>query len=182
MKKLKMGKIRTQYKGKIFSIKERDVSLPNNEKTIFEYCERPPSVSTLAFNEKGYLLMIKEFRYGSQKNEWFLPGGRMDKHGDTPRKAAQRELREETGYRARHIKLLHKKSPSNTLLWDIYVFVAKDLKIDPLPQEKGEYTKPQFVPLSKAVSMALSGEINNEFISYNILRFNYMKKNGQFSW
>lgn len=182
MKDVKLGKIRTQYKGKIFSIKERDVSLPDGKKTIFEYCERPPSVSTLALNKKGELLMVREYRYGSKKNMWFLPGGRMDKKGDTPRSAAQRELREETGYRARRLKLLHKKSPSNTLFWDIYIYAAKDLVHDPLPQEIGEFTEPHFVPLKKAVNMALSGEIENEFISYNIIRFNYMLKSKQFRW
>ncbi len=182
MKGIKLGKIRNRYKGRIFAVKERNVTLPDGKKTVFEYCERPPSVSTLAFNKKNELLMIREFRYGSGKNVWFLPGGRMDKYGDTPRKAAQRELREETGFRAKRIKLLHKKSPSNTLLWDIYIYVAKELVHDPLPQELGEFTKPQFVPLKRAVKMALSGEIENEFISYNIIRFDYMKRNKQFSW
>ncbi|MBU0546509.1 NUDIX hydrolase, partial [Patescibacteria group bacterium] len=149
---------------------------------IFEYCERFPSVSVLAFNDKGELLMIKEYRHGYKKNVWFLPGGRVDKLGDTPRKAIIREMREESGYRAKKLELLFTKSPSNTLLWDIYVFVAKDLVYDPLPQEDGEDSKAVFVPFEKAVQMALDGTIDNEFISYNIIRLNYMLEHEELKW
>jgi len=182
MVKIKFGKIRTVYKGKIFKIKECDVVLPSGKKDVFEYCERFSSVSVLAFNDKNELLMINEYRQGFKKNVWFLPGGRVDKPGDTPKKAAIREMREEAGYRAKKIKMLFKKTPSNTLIWDIYIFVGKDLVHDPLPNEEGEDSKAVFVPFAKAVQMALDGTIENEFISYNIIRLDYMLKHGEFKW
>ncbi len=126
--------------------------------------------------------MTKEHRHGYKASTWFLPGGRMDEPGDTPRKAAIRELREETGYTAKQIKLVHKKSPGATLLWDIYLFAARDLHWQPLAPDKGEVITPVFIPLKKAVQMALDGTIDNEFISYTIIRFNYMLKHGQFTW
>ncbi len=182
MSRFKFGPLKTIFKGKIFTIKHRPVVLPTGEKTTFEYCVRPASVSTLAFNDRNELLMIKEHRPGYRHNVWFLPGGRMDQPGDTPKKAALREMREETGYRAKTIKLVHKKSPASTLIWDIYLFAAKDLTWDPLPKDPGELTKPVFVPLNQAVEMALNGEIENEFISYDIIRFNEMMKRGEFKW
>lgn len=182
MKNIKLGKIRTAYKGKIFTIKERDVFYHDGTKTVYEYCERPASVSILAFNEKNELLLIKEHRAGYKKNVWFLPGGRADHRGDTPKKAAIRELREETGYTAKTVKLVHKKAPASTLIWDIYLFAAKDVSWSPLPPDKGEHTVPYFVPMEEALGMALDGTIDNEFISYNIIRFDYMVKHGEFHW
>ncbi len=182
MKKIKLGKMRTVYRGKIFSIKQRQAIFPNGTKAIFEYCERPASVSTLAFNKRGELLMIREHRSGYNRNVWFLPGGRADQRGDTPKKAAQRELREETGFAAKTIKLVQKKSPANTLLWDIYLFAGKNLIWDPLPRDHGEIIKSVFVPFKKAVQMAIDGTIENEFIAYNIIRFNEMLKRGEFKW
>lgn len=126
--------------------------------------------------------MIKEWRAGYRHNVWFLPGGRVDHPQDTPIKAARRELREETGYNAKTMRLVRKKSPSNTLLWDIYIVAARDLIWDPLPPEPGEFSRPIFVPLKKAVALALDGTIQNEFISYNIIRFNEMLKRGEFKW
>lgn len=178
----KLGPEKIVYTGNIFTIKQREVTFDSGQKQIYEYCERPPSVSVLAFNKQGKLLMIKEKRRGYKKNVWFLPGGRADKKEETTRKAAQRELREETGYRAKKMKLLHKKTPSNTLLWDIYIYVAKDLVLDPLPQDLGEEIEPIFVSFKKAVQMAKDGTIDNEFISYNIIRLDYMIKHKQFIW
>lgn len=182
MKKIKRGPLLTTYKGRIFTITEQDVELPNGEKTVFEYCERPASVSIVAFNEKGELLLIREWRDGYGKHVWFLPSGRVDHPGDTPKKAAIRELREETGYRPKRIKLLHKRTAGPTLHWNIYIYVAKDLVIDPLPCDSGERIVPHFVPFKKAVQMALDGTIENEYIAYTIIRLNYMIKNGEFIW
>ena len=170
------------YRGRIFSIKERDVEFSSGKKTVFEYCVRPASVSVLAFNDHGDILLIKEQRHRSKHPVWFLPGGRMDKKGDTPKKAAMRELREETGYAAKTMKRIHQKSPSNTLLWDVFVFAAKNIYPSPLPQEDGEITEPHFVPFHQAVEMALDGTIENEFISYNIIRFAELVKRGEFRW
>ena len=183
MKNIKLGKLKTDYIGKIFKIKHREVRFPDGEKDIYEYCERAPSVSVLAFNEKNEILLIKEKRHGYKKNVWFLPSGKMDKPGETPKSAALRELREETGYLAKKIKLIHKKSPSNTLFWDIYIYAAKNLQYIGNKPEKGEFIiNVKFIPFEKVVQMALDGTIENEFISYNIIRFNYMLKHGEFKW
>ena len=182
MSRIKFGKKKTVFKGKIFNILHQDIVLPSGKKGVFEYCERFPSVSVLAFNDKDELLLIKEYRHGYKKNVWFLPGGRMDKPGDTPKKAILREMREEAGYRAKKLKLLFTKAPSNTLIWDIFVFVAKDLVYDPLPNEEGEDSHAVFVPFEEAAQMALDGTIDNEFISYDIIRLDYMLKHGEFKW
>lgn len=183
MKNIKLGKLTTAYTGKIFKIKHREVIFPDGEKTTYEYCERAASVSVLAFNEKNEILMIKERRHGYKKNVWFLPGGRVDQLGDTPKKAALREMQEEAGYTAKKIKLVHKKSPSNTLFWDIYIFTAKDLKYVGNHPERGEdIVEVKFIPFDQVVQMALDGTIENEFISYNIIRFDYMLKHDEFKW
>lgn len=181
-KKIALGPMETVYKGDIFTIFHRNITLPDGKTLVYEYCERPTSVSVLAFNEKNELLLIREHRHGYKKNVWFLPSGRADHPNDTPRKAAIRELREEGGYRPKTIKFIHKKSPSSTLLWDIYLFAAKDLVYDPLPHDPEEKMSVHFVPLEKAVLMALDGTVDNEFISYNIIRFDYMLRHGQFTW
>jgi len=179
---LKLGPEKTVYKGEIFTIKQRLVTHSDGKTEQYEYCERPASVSILAFNTKGELLMIKERRRGFKHNVWFLPGGRVDATDKNPRQAAQREFREETGFRAKKLKLLHKKTPSNTLLWDIYIYLAKDLVMDPLSKDPGEEIETIFVPFSKAVQMAKDGTIDNEFISYNILRLDYLKKHKKINW
>jgi len=180
--KIKFGRKKQVYKGKIFDIYNQNVVLPSGNKAVFEYAKRPSSVNILAFNDKGELLMIKEYRLGYKKNVWFVPCGRVDKAGDTPKKAIIREMREESGYHAKTIKFFRKRSPSNTLLWDGYSFIGKDLIYDPLSNEDGEEAKAVFVPWKKAVQMAIDGTIEEEFIAYNILRLDYLMKRKKFKW
>jgi ADP-ribose diphosphatase len=182
--KVKFGSFETVYEGRIFKIKKREVTFPDGFKQTHEYCQRFNSVTVLPFDEKGRLLLTREVRIGEQcRKEWFLTCGRIDK-GETARQAAQRELREEIGYRAKTLKLINKKSSgSEYFIWDIYLFVAKDLVKAPL--SSGDEHFPIEVvptPLNKAVKMALDGTIQNESIAFHIIRFDYMLKHGQFKW
>ena len=182
MKHLKFGKFTTVYKGKIFTIKHQDVTLPSGKKTYYEFAERESSINILALNEKNELLMTREYRYGYKQPVWFIPAGRLDNKNESPRAAAQRELREETGYRAKTLKFLKKNSASDVLFWDIYLFAAKNLVIDPLPKDETEEIKNVFVPMKKAVQMALDGTVKNEYIAYSILHFDYLLKSKKIKW
>ena len=180
--KVKFGKLKTLYRGIIFDIKQQELTFPNGQKKTYEYSYRDDSVLILPFDKKGNLMMIREYRSAHDKYVWFLPAGRMDKKGEAPKLAAQRELREELGYRAKTMKLLSKRYPSGHAVYNVYVFAAKDLVVDPLLGDENLPIKVVSVPLQKAVKMSLDGTIKNEFIAYNILRFDYLKRAGKFKW
>ncbi len=183
MKKLKLGLSRTVYRGKIFTVTQRPVVLPDGTKTIFEYCVRRPSVNILAFNEKKDVLLIRERRSLNNKVEWGLPAGQMDVAEKLPRAAAQRELREETGYAAGRLRLLKKSSASDKIIWDVYAFVATGLYKSPLPSDPGEdILERKFFPLKIAARMAIDGTIQNEFVAYAILRMEYLVRTSTFKW
>lgn len=181
MKKERLGPIKRVFKGTIFDVLQRDVFFPNGRKKLFEYCVRPDSITVLPFDAKGRLLLIKEYRHGFKRNVWFLPAGRIDK-GESPLQAAKREMREETGFGARIFKKVYEKSPSNTLIWNIYIFAAKDLYPAPLSGDEDFPIKVVPTPFKKALQMALDGTIENEFIAFHIIKFDYMLKHGQFKW
>jgi ADP-ribose pyrophosphatase YjhB (NUDIX family) len=53
----------------------------------------PASAGALIFDPLGRLLILKP----TYKNGWTIPGGVMEAGGETPWRACQREVREETG-------------------------------------------------------------------------------------
>lgn len=57
-----------------------------------------PVVRALLFNDEGQLLILKRQGGAYCAGRWCLPGGKID-YGDTPEKAAIREIVEETGLR-----------------------------------------------------------------------------------
>jgi|SRR3989339_763809 len=177
-KKIKYGPFTTLYKGRIFNIKQREVFYSNGHKELHEYCERFDSVTILAFDNKKRLLLTREFRTDEQKYVWFLPTGKIDGN-EKPHVAAQRELQEESGFKAKTMRLVFKRpASSGYFLWNIYVYIAKDLVFNPLKRD--EQFAIEVVPTSfkKATQMALDGTITNQFLAYYIIRIEYMIRQG----
>jgi ADP-ribose pyrophosphatase len=58
------------------------------------------SAVMMAVDEKKRILLVRQYRLPAESYLWELPAGRLDK-GETPLKAAKRELAEETGYKAK---------------------------------------------------------------------------------
>ena len=48
------------------------------------------------------VLLVRQYRHGTDRSYWALPGGYINER-ETPGEAAQRELLEETGYAARSV-------------------------------------------------------------------------------
>jgi len=69
------------------------------------------SAVMMAVDQKKRILLVRQYRLPARSYLWELPAGRLDE-GETPLKAAKRELVEETGYKARTWKKLVSFYPS----------------------------------------------------------------------
>lgn len=75
----------------------------------------------------GKFLMVKQWRHGSKKLDIEFPGGVID-DGESPEKAAMRELEEETGCKAGKLTKLGSVNPNPALFSNnFHVFLAEDL-------------------------------------------------------
>lgn len=70
------------------------------------------SVSAIIEDSRGRILLVQLYRYPSDSFEWELPAGRMEA-GETALEAVQREVLEETGYRAIHYEEMLSYYPVN---------------------------------------------------------------------
>jgi ADP-ribose pyrophosphatase len=59
------------------------------------------SAVMMPVDAKNRILLVRQYRLPAKQYLWELPAGRLDP-GETPLKAAKRELIEETGYRAKN--------------------------------------------------------------------------------
>ena len=93
------------------------------------------------------------------RDSWELPGG-GGQAGETPEAAAQRELREEGGYRAARLTFLTRFFPSSAYLdEEAHCFIGEELTADPLPADDDEFIERRVTPLREAVAMALDDRI-----------------------
>src|ERR1700690_2381835 len=65
-------------------------------------------VNIIAVTPDQKLVMVEQYRHGSNTVELEIPGGMMDAGETDPVKTAVRELREETGYAGENARLLGK--------------------------------------------------------------------------
>src|SRR2546425_8681059 len=65
-------------------------------------------VNVIAVTPDEQLVMVEQFRHGSNTVELEIPGGMMDKDETDPVMTGVRELREETGYAGKKARVLGK--------------------------------------------------------------------------
>src|SRR5262245_10671524 len=72
-------------------------------------------VNVVALTSAKQLVMVEQYRHGSETVELEIPGGVMDA-GESPVESALRELREETGYTGENARVLGRITPNPALM------------------------------------------------------------------
>ena len=156
-------------RGKL-ALREDSWRLPDGTERVYPVLVVGPSVAVLPFVEPDRVLLVRQYRHLLRGMSWELPGGGA-LPGESPDVAAQRELREEGGYRAARLALLTRFHPSNAYLDETaYCYVATGLTPDPLPADDDEFFERAIVPWAEALRMALDGEITESFSKVAILQ------------
>ncbi len=83
----------------VFGIRRMVVRESDGETREYHVVERADSVQIVALTKDGRMLMVEQERHGTLQASLEFVAGLIDE-GEAPRAAAERELEEETGYRA----------------------------------------------------------------------------------
>ncbi len=90
----------TVYRGHFLELKRDVVALPDGKQAGREYVIHPGAVMVIGLLPDGRLVMERQYRYPVRQTMIEFPAGKLDP-GEGGLACAQRELLEETGYRAR---------------------------------------------------------------------------------
>jgi len=133
---LKILSSREVYSSPIFRVTEDHAVEPDGFEIHRGIVQHSGSAVMMAVDRRGRILLVRQYRLPARAYLWELPAGRIDP-GETPLKAARRELIEETGYRARRWTKLLSFFPSPGYVAEkMTVYVATDLtEGEPAPME-----------------------------------------------
>src|SRR3982074_3642424 len=126
------------YKGPGFGGRRDEVLEPGGVRTIREVITHPGSVVVLPVLPDGRILLIRQYRHATRQYLWELVAGRMDP-GETPKAAAARELIEETGYRAKRLRVFLEIFPTPGFLEErMFILLAEGLTAGEAEPEEDE--------------------------------------------
>ena len=150
---------RVGYEGKLLTLREDKVRLPNGRVATREYVLHQGAAMIVPLFEDGSVLLERQYRYPLRDHFLELPAGKVDP-GEAPLVAAQRELLEETGYRAgawRHLITLHPCVGYSNESVDL--FLAQQLSHEGHPGEDGEFIECIQMSVHEALERTRRGEI-----------------------
>ena len=163
------------FDGKVLSLSLYD-GIIEKRKVRREIIEHRGASAILAI-ENGKIIIVKQHRF-PHGFVFEIPAGTMDKGEKDPRKCAFRELKEETGYKAKKMTSLIKYYPSigyNTELIHCYVATglkkSSDLKLD-----DDEILSVVKIDFKKVLRMILSGKITDSKTICAVLTYAIKKK------
>ena len=155
---------RTEYTGKTMSIRRDELTRGDGKTFIGETAVASDAVGIVAMDDKGRILLIRQYRHPMGRPVWEIPAGRMDVDGEKPEETALRELREETDTTAASVELL--TLFLNSAGWTTertYVYLAKGLTNVPEFERENEEAdiEKKWIFLDDAVELVRSGEIDD---------------------
>ena len=151
---------------RVFDVDEVRFEPPHGGRAETFYCIQAPDwINVIPLTADGQVLFLRQFRFGVDDFTLEIPGGMCDP-GETPLQAAQRELREETGYVAGKWNLLGWVHPNPALQNNrCYSYVARDLRREgePRPDAHEEFELQQ-VPRDRVASLIATGEVTHSLV------------------
>ena len=122
---------------------------------------RNQAVAVVALDDQDRVLLVGQYRYTLNLYSWEVPEGGAAEGEDTLA-AAQRELREETGYTAGHWQETARLHLSNSVSDEAGVcYLATDLQPGESEPEGTEQLQNRWVPLLEALAMTWDGRITD---------------------
>ena len=126
--------------------------------------DAPDIAVMLALTEAGEAVLVEQYRHGTRTVTLELPAGLVEPEDPSPRATAERELREETGYRAGRVELLGRLHPSPARQPNAtYCFLALDCRRVGEPSgDPAESIRLRLLPLSELRAAARRCELPSQ--------------------
>lgn len=159
-------KSRSNDSFRVFSVRtDSAVSPRTGIEHDFHIIESGDWINVIPLIADHHVVMIRQYRHGARKVTLEIPGGLVDP-GDTPEKAAARELLEETGYQTEALVQIGAVNPNPALFNNrCYTFVAQNVRKikEPMP-DHAEDIEVVLIPLPDIPDLIQNGEIDHAMV------------------
>lgn len=160
---LKESKLESEtiFEGRLLHVLRDRVRLPNGKESTREYILHPGAVIIIPVLRDDVLVMEKQYRYAPDAVFYELPAGKVDP-GEDYQNTAERELLEETGYRAGRLDFLCHIHPAIGYADErMGLYLARDLEYVGHSLDEDEFLEIVEVTLDEALEMVRQDKITD---------------------
>ncbi len=171
--------------GWVVKFREDTIHMPGEPEHGFTrlVVEDPGAVVVLAIDDEDRVVVLRQYRHAVQRRMIQLPAGKLDKPGEDPLEAAQRELREETGLAAGSWSHLLTTYASPGITSETHaLFLARELHEVPrdfdLHHEEADMTMER-VPYAALLDAVLDHSVADAPLASAVLSYEVLRGRGR---
>jgi ADP-ribose pyrophosphatase len=161
MMKEKTISSRSIYDGRIITVRVDEVELPNGKTASREIVHHNGAVAVLAVTDEEKIVLVRQYRKPMDRILIEVPAGKLEGDED-PKSCAERELAEETGFKANSMELVASfyTSPgfSDEL---VHLYRGRGLTAGEAQPDEDEFVEVLYLTLAEAKKYIETGEIKD---------------------
>ena len=166
------------YAGRIIRVRRDEVLLPGGGHGLREVVEHPGGVGILAFDDRGRVALVRQYRYAVGEHLWEIPAGKREA-GEAPFVTAQRELAEEVGATAsRWTDLGTLIASPGCYAERLYLYKSEGLTFTRQQLDEDEFLEVRFFPFEEVVEKCLSGQLQDAKTVAAVLKAKVLREKG----
>ena len=135
-------------------------------------------VNVIAVTPDQKLVMVEQYRHGSNTVELEIPGGMMDPQETDPVATAVRELREETGYAGGHARLLGRVHSNPAILSNVtFTVLVENCRLEHAVEfDHGEDLETRLVPVAELPKLVAEEKIGHSLVVVALYHFDLWRR------
>lgn len=149
------------YEGRIIQVRVDEVELPNGKTASREIVHHNGAVAVLAVTDEDKIVLVRQYRKPMDRILLEIPAGKLEGDED-PKSCAERELVEETGFKAKNMELIASfyTSPgfSDEL---VHLYRGRGLTSGEATPDEDEFVEVLYLSLPEAKKYIETGEIKD---------------------
>ncbi len=149
------------YEGRVVHLRVDTVALEDGRTFTREVVQHKGAVALVALDEKGNVILVRQYRAGAQKPLLEIPAGGLEPN-EPREECARRELQEEIGYYPEELIELggFYVAASYTTEY-ITIYLTRHMRPSQLRGDVDEHIAVERIPFRQALRMALDNEIED---------------------
>jgi ADP-ribose pyrophosphatase len=164
---------------RIFTIRsDRKISPRTQKEHDFYVIDSVNWVNVVAVTPDQQLVLVEQYRHGSNTVELEIPGGMMDAADVRPELTAQRELREETGYEGENARVLGQTFANPAIMSNtcFTVLIENCRCLHPVEFDHGEDLITRLIPVAEIPKLVAEEKIKHPLVVVGLYYFDLWQR------